>query len=107
MRGDARRQSCNTAIASFARATEPGAWHQPQDRSEVAQTCDSRILQDWAEGTTINGPDRSRGGDHRRIQTAYIVAAGRLPLCSAAVHPAFDAFGAASVPSAAWHLALA
>ena len=25
----ARRQSCNTAIASFARADEPGAWCKP------------------------------------------------------------------------------
>ena len=64
-------------------------------------------LKTGPKGTTINGPDRSRGGDHRRIQTAYIVAAGRLSLCSAAVHPVFDAFGAASVPPAAWHLALA
>jgi len=42
-------------------------------------------LKTGPKGTTINGPDRSRGGDH----------------------PVFDAFGAASVPPAAWHLALA
>ena len=37
----ARRQSSNTAIASFARAAELGIGHQPQDGGEVAQARDS------------------------------------------------------------------
>jgi hypothetical protein len=36
----ARRQSSNTAIASFARGTGPGTGDQSQDCSEVAQARD-------------------------------------------------------------------
>jgi hypothetical protein len=42
MRGDARRQSCNTAIASFTGGAEPGSGYQPEDGCQVAETADSR-----------------------------------------------------------------
>jgi hypothetical protein len=32
-----RRQNCSTAIASIARAVEPGAGHQTEDIGEMAQ----------------------------------------------------------------------
>jgi hypothetical protein len=38
----ARLQSSNTVIASIAGAAKSGAWHQPQDGSEVAQAGDGR-----------------------------------------------------------------
>ena len=39
----ARRQSCNTTIARFARADEPGVGHQSQDGCEVAHARRPRI----------------------------------------------------------------
>ena len=36
-----RRQSCNTAIASFARAAERGTGDQSQDSRQVAEAGDS------------------------------------------------------------------
>ena len=50
-----RRQSCNTAIASFARALEQGDGHQPQDRSEVAQR------------QTVEGVRSGRGQDRTLV----------------------------------------
>jgi len=100
----ARRQSCDTAIASFARAAEPGAWHQPQNRLEVAQARDRRGSQDRTEGTSLHGPDRGGGGGGRRVSASHAAAAGRLPLCPSTLDPASDALGAASMPAAAWHL---
>jgi hypothetical protein len=58
----ARRQSSNTAIASFARAAEPGARHQSQDGREVAQALVSRGPEDRAEGAAVHRADRGRGG---------------------------------------------
>jgi hypothetical protein len=107
MRGDARRQSCNTAIASFARAVEQGVGHQSQDCHEVAQAFDGGGFEDQTEGAALNRSHRSGGGNDRGISTAHAAATGRLPLCSSAITSASDAVGATSVPSAAWHLSLA
>src|SRR5690606_8402178 len=101
----ARRQSSNTAIASFARAAEPGAGYQPQDRREVAQARDGRGYEDRTDGTALDGSVRDRGGDDRGIPPAHTPAAGRLPLCPAADGPAPDTLSAAPVPAAPWHLA--
>ena len=60
-----------------------------------------------AEGAALNCLDPSRGGDHRGIQAAHLVAAGRLSLCSATDDPASDAFGAASMSAASWHFSAA
>ncbi len=49
----ARRPSSNTAIASFVRDAEPGAWDQPQDCDEVAQADDGRGFENWAEGPSF------------------------------------------------------
>ena len=70
----ARRQSCNTAIASFARAAEPGTGHQPQDGGEVAQAGDSRGHEDRAEGTAVDRPDRVRRGAGRSVPAPYAAA---------------------------------
>ncbi len=59
----ARRPSGNTAIASFARATEQGVGYQPQDRCEVAQACDGRGYEDGAVRAAVHRPHRSRRGD--------------------------------------------
>lgn len=37
-----RRQSSNTAIASFERGVEPGSWDQSQNSGEVAKAADGR-----------------------------------------------------------------
>jgi len=78
---NARRQSSNTAIASFARAAEPGTGHQPQDGCEVAQACDGRGYENRADGAALNGADGSREGDGRCVPAPHAAAAGRLPLC--------------------------
>jgi len=61
----ARRQSSNTAIASFARAAVPGVRHQPQDCRQVAQAGGGRGYEDWADGAAIYYPERDRG--HCRV----------------------------------------
>ena len=63
-------------IASFARDAEPGTGDQPQDGGEVAQAGDGRGPEDGTEGTTLDGPDRGRGSDDRRVPPPYAVAAG-------------------------------
>ncbi len=101
----ARRQSSNTAIASFARAAEPGARYQSEDRGEVAQAGDGRGYEDRADRAAFHRADRGRGGDGRRIPAAHVAAIGRLPLCPAVVDPAPDAVSASPMPTASWHLA--
>lgn len=86
-RGDARRQSSNTAIASFARAAEPGTGHQPQDGCEVAQACDGRGYENRADGAALNSADGSRGGDGRRFPAPHAAAAGRRCACLYALQP--------------------
>lgn len=73
----ARRQSSNTAIASFARAVEPGTRHQPEDGGEVAQAGDGRGHEDRAFGIEV----------------------------AAVIDPASDAVSASPMPTASWHLA--
>ncbi len=97
VRGQARM------IASFARAAEPRARHQPQDRREVAQARDGRGHEDRAEGTAVNGADRGGRIGGGGVPSPYAVAAGRLSLCTAALNPALDAFSAAPVSAAMSH----
>lgn len=52
--GRARRQSCNTTIASFARDAEPGAGDQSQDRRKLAEASDGRGSQDRAEEAALH-----------------------------------------------------
>lgn len=106
MRHDhARRQSSNTTTASFARAAEPGTWHQSEDGGEVAQAGDTRGYEDRADRVAFHRADRGRGGNGRRIPTAHAAAIGRLSLCPAVVDPAPDAVSASPRPTASWHLA--
>lgn len=91
----ARRQSSSTAIASFARAAEPGTGHQPQDGGKVAQARDGRGYEDRADGTKLDGFDWVRGGDGCRVPAPHAPAAGRLCLCPAVVDPAPDTVSAA------------
>jgi len=102
-----RRQSSNTAIASFARAAEPGARDQSEDGGEVAQAGDGRGYEDRANGTAVHRAGRSRGSDDRGISSPHAAAFGRLPLRSTAINPAPDPFSVAPVLAAARHLALA
>ncbi|MFT7106905.1 MAG: hypothetical protein ACJAVT_001427 [Yoonia sp.] len=74
--GDARRQSCNTAIANFDLAAEQGVGHQSQDCLEVAQACDGGGFEDRAEGAALNSSHRSGGGNDRRIPAAHAPATG-------------------------------
>ena len=62
--------------ASFARATEPGAGHQSQDRREVAEAGDDRRAEDWTKEAALYGSDRGGGGDDRRVPASYAAAAG-------------------------------
>ena len=58
------RQSCNTAIASFARGTEQRTGHQPKDGGEVAEASYGRGYEDRAEGAAVDSFERSgSGGD--------------------------------------------
>jgi len=44
-----RHQSCNTAIAGFARAVERGVGHQPEDGSKMVNAGHCRGFQDQTE----------------------------------------------------------
>ena len=66
----ARRQSCNTAIANFARAAEQGIGHQPQNCCHVAQAFDRGRSEDRSEKAALNRSHRSGGGNDRCIQAA-------------------------------------
>ena len=92
-------------IASFARAAEPGARHQPQDGGEVAQARDGRGPQDRAEGTAVNCADRGGRSGGCCVPSPDALAAGRLSLRPAAIYPAPDPVGVAPVPAASRHLA--
>ena len=94
----ARRQSSNTAIASFALDAEPGAWDQPKDGGEMAEAGDGRGSEDRAEGPSFNDLVRSGGGDGSGVPAPHIAASRRLPLRLAAVDPAVDALSSASLP---------
>ena len=52
---------------------------QPQDGGKVAQARDGRGHEDRADGTAVDGADRGRGGDDRRVPAPYASTAGRLP----------------------------
>ena len=87
MRGRARHQSGNTAIASFARATEPGTGHQRQDCRKVAEASDGRGYEDRTNATAVDGFNRSRGSDNRRVPTPHAPSAGRRCTCLYALQP--------------------
>ena len=72
----ARRQSSNTAIASFARDAEPRVGDQPQDSGEVAQTGDGRGFEDRAERPSLHNPDRSRRGGGRCVPASHAATGG-------------------------------
>lgn len=72
----ARHTGSNTAIASFARDTEPGPSDQPEYGGEVAQADVGRGYDDRAGGAALDGSDRSRRNDRRRVPAAYLAAAG-------------------------------
>ncbi len=74
MRGDARRQSSNRAIASFDRGTEQAAWDQPEDGCKVAEAADRRGSQDRAEGASLNRSKRRIGGDRRCVSPPHAAA---------------------------------
>ena len=61
---------------SFARAVEPGAGHQSQDRREVAEAGDDRRAEDWTKEAALYGSDRGGGGDDRRVPASHTAAAG-------------------------------
>lgn len=61
---------------SWAPPTEPGSGDQSQGGREVAQTSDGRGSQGRSVGAALDDPDRGRGGNHRRLQAAHVVAAG-------------------------------
>ncbi|KIU01640.1 hypothetical protein QU38_00590, partial [Staphylococcus aureus] len=65
---------------------------------------DGRGFEDWAEGPSFHHPVRSRGGDGCSLPAAHPAAAGRLPLCVAAVGPASDLISATPLPAATRHL---
>ncbi len=90
-------------IASFARAAEPRAGGQPQDRCEVAQARDGQGYEDRAVGATIHRADRGGRSNGRGIPALYAAAIGRLPLRLAAVDPAPDTICAASLSAAMSH----
>ena len=55
MRGDARGPSSHTAIESFERGVEPAAWHQRQDRCQVAQAGVRARCSNGTESGSLNG----------------------------------------------------
>jgi len=99
----ARRQSSNTAIASFAFDAEPGTWVQSEYGGKIAEAEDGRGFEDRAEGPSLHDLDRSRGGSGRRIPAPCTSAARRLPVCVVALNPASNTVSAAPLPAAAWH----
>ena len=89
------------SVGSFARGVKPGTRHQPRDGFEVAETRDARGSEAWPERAALDCADRGRGGNRGRLPAPYAAAAGRLPLCSAAVDTTLDAVSAASMPAQA------
>ena len=63
--------SSNTAIASFDRGAEPEAWHQSEDRREVAKARDGGRSQDGAEGSSLHRSQQCRGGKGCRFPKAH------------------------------------
>ena len=89
-RGHARRQSCNTAIASFDRGAEPRTRDQSEDARQVAKAWDSRGSQNGSEGSALHRFKWRRRGDGSCFPPAHSAAARRLFLCLAAFDPAPD-----------------
>jgi len=83
----ARFQNSNTAIASFARAVEPGAGDQPQDGSEMAQAGDGRGQEDRAEGPAVDRLDRSGTGGGGALPGSHRLDRQRHPVRRAAPQP--------------------
>ena len=52
-----------------------------------------------ADGAALDGSDGSRRSGNRRVPAPNAPSAGRLPLCPAAVYPAFDTVSPASLPA--------
>jgi len=98
-----RRQSCTATIASFASGAERGTRHRSEDGCQWRKRATVEDLKDGPERSALDGSDRGRRSGDRRIPASYAAAAGRLPPCPAAVHPAPDALGAAPVPAAMSH----
>jgi hypothetical protein len=59
----------------------------PSGRSGLCQRCP-----DGAEESPVNGSDEGRRSRRCRFPQIHAAAAGRLPVCLAAKHPASDAF---------------
>jgi hypothetical protein len=65
----------------------------------VAEARDGRGYDDWADGTALDGFDRSRESGNRRVPAPHASSAGRLSLCPAAVCPASKPVCTGSVPA--------
>jgi len=100
----ARRQSSNTAIASFDRGAEPGTRDQPEDCREVAKARDGGRSQNGAKGSAFHCSERRRRGYDGCFPAAHVAAAGRLSLCPSAFYPAPDQISTSPMPSTQWHL---
>ena len=91
-------QRSSASIAQLGR--EPGItsrkWHKLSTVEDVNT---------WPKEPALDASKPGRGGDDRRVPAPFAAAAGRLPLCSAAIDPAPDAVSATSVPAAARNLA--
>src|SRR5918993_5837508 len=72
--------SRDTATSREREGSGEALRRKPDDGSEVAQEVDHGRCADGAKGAPFNRSDARGGGDRRRVPTAYVAAAGRLPL---------------------------
>ena len=101
-RGFAVKAANQRSQASLpALSEEPGI--NPKTVAKRRKRATVEDLKDGPERSALDGSDRGRRSGDRRIPASYAAAAGRLPPCPAAVHPAPDALGAAPVPAAMSH----
>jgi hypothetical protein len=80
---------------------------QSEDRRQVEEAELGGRSADRSERTKVDGPLDRGGGDHRRLQAPYAIAARRLPLRASADDPPSDPFVVAPLSAAAWDRAAA
>src|SRR5437763_15309271 len=101
---DRGNPSSNTAYSREPEDRGQAPRHQSTDRSQMAQAQLRRRSADRSETAELNRAVDRGGGDCRRVPSAHLTAARRLPVCAASDDPASDPIIVASLSEAARHL---
>ena len=66
-------------IVKMPEGAGSAAWHQPEDRCQVAEARLDHGSPDWAKLSEAHRSFRRAGGHHRGVPQAHALAARRLP----------------------------